>query len=171
MSDELVTIVTSDGKAFQILREIAVWSRTLRDLMEDAAGDVPLPGVNGHTFEKLVAWCMAHKDDPKEVAPAAAPTGGATEVVAGAVLTPPPPLTEADKTFFQDMSKEHLFEIILAANFLDIKPLLDVCCRVVANSVLGKTPKEIYADFGVTQELTPEEEAEVRAENPWLEDN
>jgi S-phase kinase-associated protein 1 len=36
---------------------------------------------------------------------------------------------------------------------------------------LGKTPKQVYEMFGVEKELTPEEEEEVRKENPWLEDN
>lgn len=87
-----------------------------------------------------------------------------------------------------------LFELILAANYLNIKPLLDLTCgRVeawgarretsapraptppplppscltVANMIKGKTPEEIRKTFNIPNDFTPEEEEEVRRENQW----
>jgi hypothetical protein len=68
-----------------------------------------------------------------------------------------------------------LFDIILAANYLDIKPLLsvlfeynplpllmllssDLGCKAVAGMVKGKTPGEIRKLFNVVNDFTPEEE-------------
>ena len=57
-----------------------------------------------------------------------------------------------------------------AANYLDIKPLLDVGCKTVANMIKGKSPEEIRKTFNITNDFTPEEEEHIRRENEWAED-
>jgi S-phase kinase-associated protein 1 len=51
---------------------------------------------------------------------------------------------------------------------LDIKSLLDLTCQTVADVIKGKTPKEIRKTFNIKNDFTPEEEKEVRRENPWV---
>lgn len=51
-----------------------------------------------------------------------------------------------------DDDQEMLFDIILVANYLDIKHLLDIGCKTVTNMIKGKTAEEI------------------RKENEWAED-
>ena len=54
-----------------------------------------------------------------------------------------------------------------AANYLDIKGLLDLTCQTVADMIKGKTPEEIRKTFNIKNDFTPEEEEEVRRENQW----
>jgi S-phase kinase-associated protein 1 len=63
-----------------------------------------------------------------------------------------------------------LFELILAANYMDIKPLLDLTCATVASMIKGKTPEEIRTTFNIVNDLSPEEEAQVREENRWIDE-
>jgi S-phase kinase-associated protein 1 len=63
-----------------------------------------------------------------------------------------------------------LFELILASNYLDIKGLLNVTCKSVANMMKGKTPEEIRKTFNITNDFSPEEEEQVRKENEWCEE-
>eukprot|EP00808_Paulinella_micropora_P018058 g37916.t1 len=58
----------------------------------------------------------------------------------------------------------------MAANFLEAKSLLDLCCAKVASMIKGKTPEQIRDTFNIDDELTAEEEAAVRAENAWAKD-
>lgn len=56
---------------------------------------------------------------------------------------------------------------IQAANYLNIKSLLDLTCQTVADMIKGKTPEEIRKTFNIKNDFTPEEEEEVRRENQW----
>ena len=71
---------------------------------------------------------------------------------------------------FVAVDQEILFELILAANYMDIKPLLDLTCATVASMIKGKTPDEIQKHFNIDNQLTPEEEALIREENKWCEE-
>lgn len=56
-----------------------------------------------------------------------------------------------------------LFNIscLQAANYLDIKGLLDVTCKTVANMIKGKSPEEIRKTFNIKNDFTPAEEEQV----------
>ncbi|KAK7237895.1 hypothetical protein SO694_0002244 [Aureococcus anophagefferens] len=72
---------------------------------------------------------------------------------------------------YVDVDQELLFELILAANYMDIKRL-DLTRRraTVASMIKGKTPEEIRKTFNIVNDFTPEEEAQVREENKWCEE-
>ncbi len=160
-----ITLVSSDGHEFMVLLEVANRSKTIRDLVEDAGvgHPVPLPTVDGKTLERVVAYCMHHKDDPVVV------EEKKTDEKKLELSEKPMEISTWDKSF-TNVELEVIFQLILAANYLDVRPLLDLCCRVIALQVLGKTPDAIYDLFGVTEKLTEEEEKQVLAENPWLAD-
>jgi len=71
---------------------------------------------------------------------------------------------------YVNIEQEVLFELILAANYLDSKSLLDLTCAKVASMIKGKTTEEIRKQFNIVNDFTPEEEAQVREENRWCED-
>jgi S-phase kinase-associated protein 1 len=72
--------------------------------------------------------------------------------------------TDAFKT---PESDEELLAIVVAANFLDVKWLLDAACQEVADRIKGKSPEEIRKIFNLENTYSPEEEARVRQANAW----
>jgi S-phase kinase-associated protein 1 len=72
---------------------------------------------------------------------------------------------------YADVDQPTIFQLMVAANYLDIKPLLELTCKTVANMINGKTPDEIRALFNIKNDLTPEDEEQLRAEYGWSLDN
>jgi S-phase kinase-associated protein 1 len=63
-----------------------------------------------------------------------------------------------------------LFELISAANYMDIKPLLDLTCLAVVSMIKGMTAEEIRITFNIVNDFSAEEEAQVREENRWIDE-
>ena len=68
-------------------------------------------------------------------------------------------MSEFDAKFIDIDDLECIFDIIMAANYLDIKSLLDLSCAKIATMIRGKTPDEIRKTFNIVNDFTPEEEA------------
>ena len=114
--------------------------------------------VNKAVLEKVLEWCEYHRNDPQ-----------ATNEDDSDSRKKTTDIDDWDQKFMQ-VDQEMLFEIILAANYLDIKALLDVGCKTVANMIKGKSPEEIRKTFNIQNDFTPEEEDQIRRENEWAED-
>jgi S-phase kinase-associated protein 1 len=72
--------------------------------------------------------------------------------------------------FISSVDKDTLFNLTLASNYLDIKPLLDLCCAKIASFIKNKTPEEIRVNLDIINDFSPEEEAQVRNENKWVDE-
>jgi S-phase kinase-associated protein 1 len=66
-----------------------------------------------------------------------------------------------------NMSQEMLFEVLTAANYMGIKPLLDLACLRVTFQLNGKNAEEIRQILHLPA-LSPEEEARAREEHRWI---
>ena len=58
-----------------------------------------------------------------------------------------------------------LFDIVIAANYLDIKPLLRLASARIAALIKGKSIEEIRQFFKMTNDFSPEEEQRIIEEN------
>lgn len=167
---KIVKLQSKDEKIFDVEEEIVKLSKTLADLLinlpqgengnDTDDSPIPIPNVDGTILTKVIEWAKHHKDDPP------LPDDEDDEERERRYTDEIP---EWDKTFL-NVDQSTIFELILAANYLDIKGLLDVTCQTVANMIKGKTPEEIRKQFDIENDFTPEEEERIRKENEWLEE-
>ena len=110
-----IRIASNDNEIFTVDLKIAKKSVTLKTLLEDlgigedAKDDeaVPLPNVNATTLKKVIEWATYHKNDPTY------PEDDENKVQRMDISS-----WDAD---FLKVDQGTLFELILAANYLDIK--------------------------------------------------
>ncbi|KAI0110400.1 E3 ubiquitin ligase complex SCF subunit scon-3 [Nemania sp. FL0031] len=158
-----IALQSNDNHVIDVEKTVIERSTLIKNMLEDlgdaAIGQiVPIPNVTEPVLRKVIEWCEHHRNDP--------PSANEDESDNRKKTTD---IDEWDQKFMQ-VDQEMLFEIILASNYLDIKPLLDVGCKTVANMIKGKSPEEIRKTFNITNDFTPEEEEQIRRENEWAED-
>merc|ERR1712194_738340 len=117
---------------FEVEKEVACRSITVKNMVDDTGLDapVPLPMVDSKILIKVIEYCKYHHKAEQE-------------------SLPEDEKTVWDKDFVK-VDDETLLNLILAANYLEIK---------------GKTPEEIRIRFNIKNDFTPEEEEEVKREN------
>jgi S-phase kinase-associated protein 1 len=156
-----VKVVTQDGDQIEVDIEIAQKCVLIKNLMDDAGNDdeeIPLTNVKTGIFNKVTEFCEYIKDNPAPEIEKPLRSSNLADVV---------PQWFAQ---FVEMEQEVLFELILAANYLDVKPLLELSCAKVASMIKGKSIPEIRKFFNIENDFTPEEEAQVMEENKWAEE-
>ncbi|KAI9219554.1 Skp1 family, dimerization domain-containing protein [Blastocladiella britannica] len=161
---DTVALLGSDGLEVQVARKVAERSVLIKNFLGDMVDatrpvQIPIPKATAAVLTKVFEYCDHHKDDP--VVPE---EENAPETRKSSANIDPWDLE------FMNIDQLMLYELITAANFLDIKPLLDLCCKVLANMIKGKSVEELRSLFGIVNDYTPEEEEEVRKENAWAEE-
>ncbi len=159
----MVHLTSGEGESFDVSLAVAKLSGLVKTMIdeeqdEEEAQEVPLPNVRSPTLAKIVEFCRHFSTEPMTEIEKPLKSANMQEVV------------QEWYANFVVMEQEALFELILGANYMDIKPLLDLTCATVASMIKGKTPEEIRKIFNIVNDFTPEEEAQVREDNKWCED-
>jgi S-phase kinase-associated protein 1 len=161
---KIVKLQSSDGELFSIELETAKMSMTIRTMLEDLGNEeedevVPLLNVNAFILRKVIYWCSHHAEDP-----AAHEEEDKNEKSSDLSEIRP---WDAE---FLKVDQATLFDLILAANYLDIKGLLEVACKSVANMIKNNSPEQIRKNFNIINENTPDEFEQEYNENEGSEE-
>ncbi|PIA62090.1 hypothetical protein AQUCO_00200232v1 [Aquilegia coerulea] len=144
---KFLTLRTSDGETFKVEEDVILQSETIKQLVEDGCGDgqIPLANVTGNILTMVIEYCKYHLGNKK--------------------------LGEEIKDWddkFIDVDQKIIFDVILAANYMNIKGLLDLACVKISKMISGKPVPEIRKILGIEiHGFSEEEEEENRRWNLW----
>ncbi|XP_019184098.1 PREDICTED: SKP1-like protein 1A [Ipomoea nil] len=146
-SIKMITLKSSDGEIFEVEEAVALEMQTIKYMIDDGCVDtaIPIANVTSKILAKVIEYCKSHAEAAK---------------------TSQDDLKDFDANFIK-VDHTTLLDLILAANFLDVKSLLDLTAQAVANLIEKKTVEEVRKIFNIQNDFTPEEEEEIRKESPW----
>ncbi len=160
---QTLSLLTSKGTVVKVDRQIAEMSVVLKTMIEDldeeivATQAVPLTNIKEAVLIKVIQWCERHRNDPPVVEDE---KEGSNEIRERITLW--------DREFIKDdVDYELLYDIIMAANFLEIKQLLDLGCITVADLIRGMPAHEVREFFGLKDDFSPEEREQIEKELLW----
>ncbi|RLN00624.1 SKP1-like protein 4 [Panicum miliaceum] len=148
-----VTLISSDNGRFEVPEAVAIQSQTIHHMIEDGCtdGGIQLPNVTAKVLAR-------HASSPDAAGSSAAASADAA--------TASKDLESFDREFV-DVDQAMLYDLVLAANYLNVEGLLDLICQKIADMIKGKSVEEIRRKFNIKNDFTTEEEAEIRRENEW----
>ncbi|CAM9110502.1 unnamed protein product [Ectocarpus sp. 13 AM-2016] len=171
-SSGTVTLVSMDGDGFVVEASAIKVSKLLNAMVdgstENAAKEIPLPNMRSNVVAKVVEFCQHHQTDPMTDIPKASAASYLLLICPVQFgKTVGDHVQEWYSTFVKALGDEMLFEMLLAANYLDLSPLLELCAATVGLRAMNKTPEEIQREFNIKEPFSPEVERTLRQENKW----
>ena len=157
--EKTIKVKSSDGKVIELSTKAASKSKLLSGVIQDYPEDseFPLNKINGETLEKVKEYLVHYQDsEPRQIE------------------KPLPKdfkdcVDEWDYKFIGDDNTQ-ILAIIFAANFMDIKPLLELAAAKVATLIRGTTTESIRKDFEI-KDFSKEEEKQMENDKSILEKN
>ena len=158
----MVFFVSNENETFKVSKQLANLSNLYKSFTEDDPDDeaelrFPLLNVNTETLTFVIDYCSLYLESPMKSIPKPLKNDSLSDLISGSYFK-----------FINNKSQHQIFNIIMAANYMDIKPLLELGCAKIASQIKGKTTEEIRDEFNIKNDFTPEEEEAIKKENMWI---
>lgn len=171
-SKKCVNLISSEGTVFTVPIENAILSNLVKVMFEDCNCDndndndndnytdkiseIPIMNVSTTILSRVIDFMEHMKIEPLNDIEQPLQTTDISEIV-----------QERYVTFLNE--KNDIYELVNASNYMDIKPLLTLTCVKLATMIKDKSSEEIRQIFNIENDLTPEDEEQIKEEEKWVE--
>ena len=156
------SIQTKNKKIYKLSKKAAVLSELLKG-MKEIPEDLVIPlnnDINSETLEKIIEYLVHFDGNPPR------------EISKPLYMTDMKKITDEYSADFVDKLKiEELVDMISAAHYMKINPLLDLCCAKMVSLCKGKSEEEIFDIFGIPKDcFKPEDKKKILENNRWIDE-
>ncbi|CAL0322620.1 unnamed protein product [Lupinus luteus] len=149
-----ISLKPCDGDVIEVSPMIAKQMQTIQSFIEDdsfiaTTTIIPLPNVTAFQLSKIIDYLNYHSN---------------SKAVADNVKES---TKKFDEEFLKELEHDKLKELLHAANYLNVKEVLDFLCQAVADLIQDKSVKFVRKFFGVVNDYSVEEEEDIRRTHAW----
>jgi len=150
-TDINVNLVSSDGVTFSVPMRAANLSKFVSvmtdeyssdELNDENMEDIPVLRVRSQVLGLIVSFMIHYDIDPMVTIEKPLVSNNIGDVV-----------QHWYAVFIEHMNKDMLYDLVNAANYMHVQPLLELACAGVAISINDKTTTEIDQEFHLTQTM------------------
>ena len=153
ISDSFITLLSSDLRQVTINLKSAKGSNFIKNFIEDFPNEtIHFQEIDYDTLIKVKEYLEHYQDKkPKEI-PKPLPNKDFKEII-----------DPWDYSYI-NLDLESIFKIMLAANFMDITPLLNLTCAKISSLIQGKNSSEIRREFGMDKDIDESDDSDEEEE-------
>ena len=159
---KIIKLITKEGKEIEITKEAAELSELLKQTINDFPDEekFPINEVDEKTGEKIKDYLNHFNGD--------APPEIEKPLISNNMKNV---TDEWSANFVDRMPLDDIINLNVAANYMGINPLLDLCSAKIASFFKDKSEEEVMKEFNIKKPFTEEEKNKIREENKWIEEN
>ncbi|KAJ2500369.1 hypothetical protein GGH96_002785 [Coemansia sp. RSA 1972] len=150
----MIRLESSDGRLFAVDQDSAYMSSLLKNIDQDLGTDINpilLPNVTGTILARVIEYCMHHRDDvwpDKDIED----------------LLQDDTQVETWDRQFMNVDDSTMLQILYAADYLGIEPLVDLGCMFIAHIIRDMPVDEIRLRYGVVEDFTDAQRQQIQLE-------
>ena len=147
----MVKLKSKDGEKFEVGDNCLNRSKVFIEFKDilNLEQEITIKGVDGQTLCKVIEYLEHHvNEEPKEI----------PKPLPGPDLKPI--LSEWDYNYITPLPLDNVVNIVNAANYLDIRDLINLASARLASEMINCPVEEARAKFGIKNDMTEEEKAE-----------
>ena len=158
MEESAIKLVAKEGKEIEITKKQAELSDLLKSAIDEYPNEAsfPLNELAEKDLEYIKEYLSHYNGEPPKEISKPLSSNEISELT-----------DQFSAEFITKISMEDLPNLTMAANYMGIKSLFDLCCTKVALLCKDKSEEEIFK----TLKSTEEEKKKIKEDNKWIEDN
>ncbi len=151
-SDKIIKLKSNDDEVFEISEKAVKRSRLVDGILQDYEDntEVPLPDVSGKILKKIIEYLKYYENSEPKSIPKPLKNSQIEDI-----------LEKWDYDYIIEVQLEDSIDLLNAANYMDIPPLLQLACCRIASEMIDRPVDEVRKIFGIESDMTQEEMDEI----------
>ena len=157
-----IKLITKEGKEIEVSKKAIELSDLLKNAVNDYPNEIsfPIKEIDEKNAEKVKEY-LTHFNG---IAPPEIEKPLSNNEMKNVT-------DEWSAGFINKLTIEELVNLTVAANYMGINSLLDLCSAKIASLCKDKNEEEIFKTFGINEPFTEEEKKKIKEENKWIDEN